>query len=51
MKKKQNFKQNLGSTQSMEMGEKRVVVEHVGKGVILDREKQMCRWVRIAKKF
>jgi hypothetical protein len=33
----------------MEMGEKNVVVKHVGKGVIVDSEKQMYRWVHMAK--
>jgi hypothetical protein len=32
----------------METGEKKVVVEHVGKGITMDSEKQMCRWVLMA---
>jgi hypothetical protein len=31
------------------MGEKKVVLEHLGKGVIVDSEKQMCRWVRMVE--
>jgi hypothetical protein len=31
------------------MGEKGVVVKHVGKGVIVDSKKQMCRWMYMAK--
>jgi hypothetical protein len=31
------------------MGGKRIVVKHVEKGVIVDSEKQMCRWVCMAK--
>jgi hypothetical protein len=33
----------------MEMGEKNVGIKHVGKEVIVDSEKQMYRWVRMAK--
>jgi hypothetical protein len=33
----------------MEMGEKRVVVKHVGKGIIVDSKKQMCRWMCMIK--
>jgi hypothetical protein len=33
----------------METGEKRVVAMHVGKGVIVDSEKQMYKWVCMAK--
>jgi hypothetical protein len=33
----------------MEIEEKNVLVKHVGKGVIVDSEKQMCRWVHMAK--
>jgi hypothetical protein len=33
----------------METREKRVVVEHVEKEVIVDTEKQMCRWMCMAK--
>jgi hypothetical protein len=32
------------------MGEKKVVVKHVGKGVIVDSKKQMYRWMRMEKK-
>jgi hypothetical protein len=31
------------------MGEKRVVVEHVGKGVIVDSEKKMYRCVHMVE--
>jgi hypothetical protein len=27
------------------MGKKRVVVEYIGKGVIVDSEKQICGWI------
>jgi hypothetical protein len=30
------------------MGENRVVIEHIGKRVIVDSEKQMCRWMHMA---
>jgi hypothetical protein len=33
----------------MEMEEKGMVVEYVGKGVIVDSEKQMCRWMHMAE--
>jgi hypothetical protein len=33
----------------MGTGEKSVVVNHVVKKVIMDNQKQMCRWVRMAK--
>jgi hypothetical protein len=33
----------------MGMGEKKVVIEYVGKGAIVDSEKQMCRWMHKAK--
>jgi hypothetical protein len=33
----------------MGMREKRVVVEHVGKGVIVDSKKKMCKQVRIGR--
>jgi hypothetical protein len=32
----------------METREKKVVVEHVGKRVIVDSEKQTCRWMHMA---
>ena len=35
----------------MEMGEKRVVVMHVEKGIIVDSKKQMCRWMCMTKNF
>jgi hypothetical protein len=31
------------------MGKKSVVEKNVREGVIVDSEKQMCRWVRMAK--
>jgi hypothetical protein len=34
---------------SMGTWEKSVVIKHVGKGVIVDSEKQMYRWVHMAK--
>ena len=34
---------------SMGMGEKNVVVNHVEKGVIVGSEKQMYKWVHMAK--
>jgi hypothetical protein len=33
----------------MEIGEQNVVVQHVGKRVIMDSEKQICRWVCLTK--
>ena len=33
----------------MEMGEKWIMVEHVGKEVIVDSENQICRWVHIVE--
>jgi hypothetical protein len=33
----------------MGIGEKKVVVEHVGKAVIVDGTKQMYRWVYMAE--
>jgi hypothetical protein len=36
-------------TYQWEREKKKVIIEHVGKGVIVDSEKQMYRWVRMAK--
>jgi hypothetical protein len=33
----------------MDMGEKKVVAEHVGKEVIVDSEKEMYRWVHMVE--
>jgi hypothetical protein len=33
----------------MGKGEKKVVVKHIRKGVIVDSKKQICRWVLVAE--